>query len=194
MAPGDTDGDINIDDEFAALTAGLDAGSIAAQEGPDDAAPTPKQAPEPAEQTLCTALVLVPFDSVAALLPVLKLAKAEATVVDLEPGLAVWLRLKGKSSVEDEASAFLTGTRPVPAEVDTIARVTSGVTRYGSVAVVSWLSDEQADEPGVSGVVTAKRYVGGEPDEDLVAGLLLNSLSDRAEDLLLGRAVPEDLA
>ena len=58
--------------------------------------------------------------------------------------------------------------------------------RLGSV--IAWWSNFQK----TSGQITAKRYVAGEPEEDLDAGLILNTLGEKGEDLLLGRKRPED--
>ena len=47
-------------------------------------------------------------------------------------------------------------------------------------------------EPGVSGRISAQRYVGGEPEETIPAGLLLGAKPAATEDLLLGRTTPGD--
>ncbi|MFT0762395.1 hypothetical protein VRY54_04965 [Actinomyces sp. F1_1611] len=141
---------------------------------------------------LCVALVLAPFANPSPLRTLLQLTKATAEVVQLETFSAVWLELPDAATEEEEMAAFLTGTRPVPAEVDRIARVLSKLTRHGAVALLSTLFENAGMEPGVSGQITAKRYVGGEPEEDLDAGLILNTLGEKGEDLLLGRKRPED--
>lgn len=140
---------------------------------------------------ICVALVLAPFDSAQALGALLKITNTAAEVVKLDPWAAAYLEVRGELPEED-ASTLLTGSRPAPPAVDRVARVISRISRFGSVAIVSWLSEDNGFEPGVSGMVTAKRYVGGEPEEDISAGVLLGSLGSRAEDLLLGRARPED--
>lgn len=140
---------------------------------------------------ICVALVLAPFDSAEALAALLKITKTTATVVKLNPWAAAYLEVHGQTE-EDDAAALLFGSRPAPPEVDRVARIISKISRYGSVAIVSWLSEDNGLEPGVSGTVTAKRYVGGEPEDDISAGVLLGSIDDKAEELLLGKTRPED--
>lgn len=141
---------------------------------------------------LCVALVLAPMDNADALEALLKLTGTPASVVKLDPWAAVWMEVSGESSDEDEMMGILTGQRQVPNPVDKVARVISKLSGYGSVAVISWLSENEGFEPGVSGLITAKRYIAGEAEADLPAGLLMNSLDNKAEDLLLGRTRPED--
>ena len=44
----------------------------------------------------------------------------------------------------------------------------------------------------MSGRISAQRYVGGEPEETIPAGLLLGAMPAATEDLLLGRTTPAD--
>lgn len=141
---------------------------------------------------LCVALVLAPLDNAAALSQVLTLLKTPAPVVRVDRWTAAYLEVQGESSEDDEIAGMLTGQRPVPPEVDAIARTISKLSKYGSIAMVSWLAENDGFEPGVSGLVTAKRYIAGEPKEDMAAGVLLGGLDDRVEDLLLGRKKPQD--
>ena len=143
-------------------------------------------------QQLCVALILAPTDNPEFLEAVLRLTSTDAQVVQLSPWAAAWMEVAADGSPEDETAAFLTGSRPVPEPVDKVARVISRISRHGAVAVVSWLFEDAGLEPGVSGMITGKRYVGGEPEQDLDAGLLLNDMDQKTEDLLLGRTRPED--
>ncbi len=143
-------------------------------------------------QKLSIAVVLAPTDNPEFLEAVLRLMSADAQVVKLNPWAAAWMEVAASPSQEEETAAFLTGSRPVPEQVDKVARVISRISRHGAVAIVSWLSEDAGYEPGVSGMITAKRYVAGEPEEDLDAGLLLNDMDQKTEDLLLGRTRPED--
>ena len=56
------------------------------------------------------------------------------------------------------------------------------------------IRDSEGDgvEPGVSGRISAQRYVAGEPEETIPAGLLMGSMPQATEDLLLGRTAPAD--
>ncbi len=140
----------------------------------------------------CIALVLSPLDNAVALEGMLKLSGVNSQVVKLNPWAAVWMEMPWKSSEEEEMAAFLTGHRQPPVEVDQVARVVSRLSRYGAVTLTSWLNDNTGIEPGVSGMITAKRYVAGEPEDDLSAGLVLSAIDVRAEDLLLGHSHPDD--
>ncbi|MDK7160785.1 hypothetical protein QP415_13115, partial [Pauljensenia sp. UMB3104] len=77
--------------------------------------------------------------------------------------------------------------RPMPAPIDEAARVVSRLSKYGAVAVMSWLVEGDGVEPGVSGRITAQRYVNGQPEETIPAGVLLGAMPQATEDLLHGR-------
>lgn len=80
----------------------------------------------------------------------------------------------------------------MPDVVDQVARAISRLSKYGAVALMSWLVEGDGVEPGVSGRISAQRYVGGEPEETIPAGLLLGAMPAATEDLLLGRTTPGD--
>ena len=110
----------------------------------------------------------------------------------LKPWTAVWLRVETTPTDEEELDVLLTGTRPMPDAVDRVARAVSGLSKYGAVALMSWLVEGDGVEPGVSGRISAQRYVAGEPEETIPAGLLMGSMPQATEDLLLGRTTPAD--
>lgn len=141
---------------------------------------------------LSVALVLAPVPSPEALHSLLSFAGMKVDVVRLAPWTAIWLRVETVPTDEEELDALLTGTREMPDVVDSAARTVSRLSRYGAVAVMSWLVEGEGVEPGVSGRISARRYVSGAPEEEIPAGVLLGSMSQAAEDLLLGRTVPSD--
>lgn len=142
---------------------------------------------------LCIAVVLAPLDNAVALREFLRLVKISAQVVRVDRWTAAYLTVEDQASDEDAMAEMLTGERPIPERVDAVARMISKLSRYGAIAMVSWLAEsDDGFEPGVSGLVTAKRYIAGEPKENVPAGVLLGGLDDRVEDLLLGRTKPED--
>ncbi|QPK81884.1 hypothetical protein G7Y41_03415 [Schaalia sp. ZJ405] len=143
---------------------------------------------------LSVALVLAPITRPEALHSLCALAGIRCNVVRLKPWSAVWMRVETPPTDEDELDEILTGVKPMPPEVDAVARMISRLSKYGAVAVMSWLVEGDGVEPGVSGRITAQRYVGGEPEEAIPAGLLLGSMPQAAEDLLLGRMEPSDYA
>lgn len=143
---------------------------------------------------LSVALIVTPIVLPQALHSVLILSEVEEPVVCLKPWTAVWLPVEVTPTAEDELQGLLADSRPMPPRVDTIARIVSRVSKYGVVAMMSWLSEDEGIEPGVSGRITARRYVAGEPEETIHAGLLLGTMPQETEDLLLGRTKPSDYA
>ena len=81
----------------------------------------------------------------------------------------------------------------VPAEARELAARISHLTRVGVVLVTARLTEDGGLEPGLSGQISAQRYLGGEPGEDLAAGLVLAGADDVVEDLLLGRRAVTDV-
>ena len=141
---------------------------------------------------LSVALVLAPLPSPEALHSLLALSGIRESVVRLKPWTGVWLRVETQPTGEEELEELLTGKRAMPDEVDRVARVVSRLSKYGSVALMSWLVEGEGVEPGVSGRISAQRYVNGQPEDDIPAGLLLGAMPQATEDLLLGRTVPQD--
>lgn len=145
-----------------------------------------------AEGKLSVALVLAPIPSPEALHTLLGLVGIAEAVVRLKPWTAVWLRVESAPTDEDELDALLAETQAMPDRVDQVARVVSRLSKYGAVAMMSWLVEGNGVEPGVSGRISAQRYVSGKPEDPIPAGLLLGSMPQAAEDLLLGRTTPGD--
>lgn len=75
----------------------------------------------------------------------------------------------------------------VPAEAKELAARISRLTRLGVVLVTARLTEDAAFDAGLSGQISATRYLGGEAAEDLAPGLVLAGADDLVEDLLLGR-------
>ncbi|WP_072457745.1 MULTISPECIES: hypothetical protein [Actinomyces] len=176
----------------------LDAGGM-----PEDAAASQNPATDdldtPVDEALhleggklSVALILAPIPSAEALHSLLALSGIHEAVVRLKPWTGVWLRVQTQTTQEDELNVLLTGRRAMPAEVDKVASVISRLSKYGAVAIMSWLVEGDGIEPGVSGQITAQRYVNGHSEDDIPAGLLLGAMPQATEDLLLGRTVPED--
>ncbi len=141
---------------------------------------------------LSVGLVLAPVSSPEALHALLGLAGVHEAVVRLRPWTAVWLRVETVPTAEDEMDELLEGGRAMPPDVDRVARIVSRLSKFGSVAMMSWLVEGEGVEPGVSGRIGARRYVRGEPEDDIPAGVLLGAMPPATEDLLLGRTLPAD--
>ncbi len=141
---------------------------------------------------LSVGLVLAPIPSPGALHSLLTLSGLNLSVVRLKPWTAIWQRVETQPTDEEELDALLSGQRPMPTPIDEAARVVSRLSKYGAVAIMSWLVEGDGVEPGVSGRITAQRYVNGQPEETIPAGVLLGAMPQATEDLLLGRSTPED--
>jgi hypothetical protein len=81
----------------------------------------------------------------------------------------------------------------VPAEARDLAARVSRLTRVGVVLVTARLIQDGGLESGLSGQISAQRYVGGEPGEELAAGLVLAGADEVVEELLLGRRAASDV-
>ena len=168
----------DIDAEFQSLVASLGstpaAGDSLPSLDPDD---TPVDESLHLEGgRLSVALVLAPISYPEALHSLLALTGVRESIVRLKPWTAVWLRVETTPTDEEELDALLTGQRPMPDAVDRVARAVSNLSKYGAVALLSWLVEGD----------------GGEPEETIPAGLLLGAMPAATEDLLLGRTTPAD--
>ncbi len=141
---------------------------------------------------LSVGLVLAPLPSAQALFSLLSLGGHLHDVVRIKPWSAAWIQVQEAAAEEDEFASLLAEEREMPAEVDAVARAVSRLSKFGAVAMMSWLVEGNGVEPGVSGQITARRYVSGQPEDPIPAGVLLGSLPQAAEDLLLGRTRPQD--
>ena len=184
----------DIDAEFQSLVASLgETGTEASSQPTRDPNDTPVDESLHLEGgRLSVALVLAPIAYPEALHSLLALSGVRESIVRLKPWTAVWLRVETTPTDEEELDALLTGQRPMPDVVDRVARAVSNLSKYGAVALMSWLVEGDGVEPGVSGRISAQRYVGGDPEETIPAGLLLGAMPPATEDLLLGRTTPSD--
>ncbi|MDO5722047.1 MAG: hypothetical protein Q4P06_05850 [Actinomycetaceae bacterium] len=133
------------------------------------------------------ALILVPVAPAVELSKMLGFYGISRWVVPVGGPSGVWLELDG--SEEDDFDILLGEDRPMPEECDRFARTLSRLTKHGAVALVSQL---QEDENSTNGNVMGRRYLAGEPQDNVPAGLILNGSVQRVEDLLLGRTSPAD--
>ena len=145
---------------------------------------------EPAFEARSVALILTPLASQEAVAGVLAMSSLPGQVVMTNTGAAVWLEVP--ADPEDDLNALLGSDLPMPEKVDELAAVLSRTSPLGVVALVSWLGSQDQGEPGVSGQVVARRYLGGKEERDLPAGLVISTSDASVEDLLLGKTTPED--
>lgn len=196
----------DIDDEFDKLIAGFDTDTPvpaiddaekedrSALNGDDTVDEVDLDTPEDEHLHLpdgkrSIGLVLAPLASAEAVSRMLGLYGVARWVVPIAGQVALWFEITDEES--SEFDALLGEERPMPEECDAYARVMSRLTRFGAVAIVSSLTEE---DDVIHGNVIARRYVNGAPEDSIPAGLLVNWMDSRAEDLLLGRVHPEEIA
>ncbi len=138
---------------------------------------------------MCRAVVLSPIKAPAALAAGLSLVGSGATVFATNKGSAVFLEVPATGGMDEELAALLGEDRPLPKEVADMASLVSKMDALGSVALASWT---HPGDQGVTGNVTARRFVNGKDDGTMSSGLVLASLDDRVEAVLLGQADAED--
>lgn len=183
-----------------------DPGSAAGRPGP--AVPRQPASDKPSEASGWIALVLSPIDSPGALRAALDMVGSPGRVVQLGHTTAVYLDSATDSSAgaevatsteDQELLALLGDDRPVPAAVDDMAQLVSKLAKPGAVALVSFTKEDPTAEsaegapPALTGNILGRRYVGGESEEKLSAGLVLAGMPLAAEELLLGRLTPDDI-
>lgn len=216
---GPRDGD-DIDAAFAALVEGLD---LSADEGVGPAGPGPSgaggrnatggvvhaptsdevphnsySAPEPAEaapeapKAIKIAVVLTPLASASALAALCAMSDLDCTIVPARSG-AIAVKEFVSAHAEWDVAELLGGVETEPAEAAELAKALSRLSRGGVVLMTADLATDVGIESGLSGTITARRYTGGEAGEDAAAGLLLASMDQEVEDVLLGVTRAEDI-
>ncbi len=167
------------------------------------------------------ALVLTPVASAQALAALCALDGVDVDVVPSSRG-AVVVRAVGAKGAGPDAAAAAAGPAPtgsleaepgaatdedasdwdiselfddgaVPREAHDLAARISQLTQIGVVLLTAQLTEDGVLESGLSGHITAQRYIGGERAEDLAAGLVLAGADDVVEELLLGRVSVGDV-
>ena len=152
------DNNRDLDAQFRDLVADMESdleGDLP-QDAGEDASSTRDALDTPVDESLhleggklSVALVLAPIPSAEALHSLLALSGIHEAVVRLKPWTGVWLRVQTQTTQEEELNVLLTGRRPMPPEVDRIASVISRLSKYGAVAIMSWLVEGDGVEPGV---------------------------------------------
>ncbi|MDO5720193.1 MAG: hypothetical protein Q4P05_05605 [Actinomycetaceae bacterium] len=178
--------------ESANLADSVESGGFANQEGIESDSEIDLDSPEDESLHLAggkhsVGLVLAPIAPAKSVSDLLALYGVSRWVVPIAGQVALWFEITEDDDFEFDT--LLGDERPLPEECDAYARVMSRLSKFGAVAVVSALTEE---ERIINGDVIARRYVNGEPEEPIPAGLLVNWMDPRAEDLLLGRTHPSD--
>ena len=69
----------------------------------------------------------------------------------------------------------------------------SRLSRAGAVLMTADLATDVGIESGLSGTITARHFTNGQPGEEASAGLLLASMDQVVEDVLLGAIDADDV-
>ncbi|MBO3724331.1 hypothetical protein J5X07_04700 [Actinomyces bowdenii] len=163
------------EDEVAALAASLDAQQAAAQEAP---------------RAVKVAVVVTPLTNADALAALCAMRGLECTVVPADSGALAVKQFVSAHSQWDVAE-LLGGAETEPAEAAELAADLSMISRAGVVLMTADLATDVGIETGLSGTITARRYVSGKAGEEASAGLLLASMDQVVEDILLGQIAAE---
>ncbi|QOR46799.1 hypothetical protein INS90_05710 [Trueperella pecoris] len=140
-------------------------------------------------------VVLTPFSQPEVVAGILRLRGIDAHVVATESGVCV-VREVMKREFADWDIAELLGGEPEPVDEpadpsddpENIVGPLSELSAYGVVLITAELGDDVGGEAGVSGLVSAVRYVHGERGEEVQAGIMLNMLDSLVERLVIGSA------
>lgn len=138
-------------------------------------------------QAVKVAVVLTPLASAEALASLCAMSDLECTVVPSRSG-AFAVKEFVSAHAEWDVSELLGGADTEPAEAADLASALSRLSRAGVVLLTADLATDVGIESGLSGTITARRYVDGKAGEDAAAGLLLASVDQEVEDVLLGIA------
>ncbi|GAA4423924.1 hypothetical protein GCM10023169_20160 [Georgenia halophila] len=140
------------------------------------------------------ALVLTPVASAPALAGLCSIAGIDVDVVPSSSGAVAALEIvpekKPASDDWDISQLFGGEDGGFPPAAEDLAANLSRLTRAGVVLLVGDLATDVGIESGLSGQLSARRYTGGEPEEDVPAGLILAGADQVVEDLILGRTRP----
>ena len=137
----------------------------AAEEEPQE---TPDSGAPGSPRAVKVAVVLTPLASAEALAALCAMSELDCTVVPARSG-AFAVKEFVSAHVEWDVSELLGGAETEPAEA--------------AVGI----------ESGLSGTITARRYTNGDAGEDAAAGLLLASVDQEVEDVLLGATRADDI-
>ncbi|UNX56003.1 hypothetical protein MF406_07230 [Georgenia sp. TF02-10] len=166
---------------------------LQALDGDAGAAPAPAADAPDAPGRL--ALVLTPVASAPALAGLCAMSGIDVGVLPSASGAVATLEVPAPAAAADwDVSELLGGDEGgFPPQAEELAATLSRLARAGVVLVVADLATDVGIESGLSGHVSARRYVAGEPAGDVPAGLLVASADQVVEDLILGRTRPADV-
>ncbi|WP_371152420.1 hypothetical protein [Buchananella felis] len=137
---------------------------------------------------LAVGVIMTPFAKGTPLQMMLGLEGVEMAVVETSTGAIAAVELEVVGSDDwDVAELLGTGNMPGSSPVlEKAATLLAALSRDGVIALVSELATDVGIDAGISGHISARRYVKGEESQEIPAGLVLAQADPLVEDLLLG--------
>ena len=145
-----------------------------------------------APRAVKVAVVMTPLNRADGLAGMCSLLDLDCTVVPSSNGAFAVKQFVSAHSDWDVAE-LLGGSDSEPAEAAELAAQLSRLSRAGAVLMTADLATDVGIESGLSGTITARHFTNGQPGEEASAGLLLASMDQVVEDVLLGVIDADDV-
>ena len=152
----------------------------------------PDQPEDQAPRAVKVAVVMTPLNRADGLAGMCSLLDLDCTVVPSSSGAFAVKQFVSAHSDWDVAE-LLGGSDSEPAEAAELAAQLSRLSRAGAVLMTADLATDVGIESGLSGTITARHFTNGQPGEETSAGLLLASMDQVVEDVLLGVIDADDV-
>ena len=152
----------------------------------------PGQSEDQAPRAVKVAVVMTPLNRADGLAGMCSLLDLDCTVVPSSSGAFAVKQFVSAHSDWDVAE-LLGGSDSEPAEAAELAAQLSRLSRAGAVLMTADLATDVGIESGLSGTITARHFTNGQPGEEASAGLLLASMDQVVEDILLGVIDADDV-
>ena len=152
----------------------------------------PGQSDGQAPRAVKVAVVMTPLNRADGLAGMCSLMDLDCTVVPSSSGAFAVKQFVSAHSDWDVAE-LLGGSDSEPAEAAELAAQLSRLSRAGAVLMTADLATDVGIESGLSGTITARHFTNGQPGEEASAGLLLASMDQVVEDVLLGVIDADDV-
>ena len=152
----------------------------------------PDQSEDQAPRAVKVAVVMTPLNRADGLAGMCSLLDLDCTVVPSSSGAFAVKQFVSAHSDWDVAE-LLGGSDSEPAEAAELAAQLSRLSRAGAVLMTADLATDVGIESGLSGTITARHFTNGQPGEEASAGLLLASMDQVVEDVLLGVIDADDV-
>ena len=151
----------------------------------------PGQSEDQAPRAVKVAVVMTPLNRADGLAGMCSLLDLDCTVVPSSSGAFAVKQFVSAHSDWDVAE-LLGGSDSEPAEAAELAAQLSRLSRAGAVLMTADLATDVGIESGLSGTIT-RHFTNGQPGEEASAGLLLSSMDQVVEDILLGVINADDV-